>query len=452
MIFEVKHLFEHLDKFNEANHLYVGYSGGLDSHVLIHVMVELVGKKKVTAVHVNHQLSANSDTWQEHCEDICLELGVDIICKTVSIKNRGTGIEDAAREARYGIFEKLLKKNDLLILAHHADDQIETMLFRLFRGSGIKGMSGMPISRLLGNGELFRPLLPFFRRDLESYASANQINWIEDDSNLDISFDRNFIRHKLIPTINERWPNSSFQLNRSANIFAESDFLINVLAQKDFAIVTEVSERVGWSISINKLNGFEIIRQKNILKYWFSLHNLTLPSYAVLDNVLDQMISSKIDAEPVVSWGDLQLRRFNKKLYLLPFNFDDPNYSFKKKKGLELLEKYSIKWDGSSQLILPDSSSLCVKRKMKGGLRIDVKKNLEIRFRSGGERCKPKGRSGSNTLKKLFQEYSLEPWLRNNVPLIYIDNYLAAVGDLWICDEFCAEPDELGIQLEWLYQ
>ncbi|MGI9269142.1 MAG: tRNA lysidine(34) synthetase TilS, partial [Porticoccus sp.] len=116
-----------------------------------------------------------------------------------------------------------------------------------------------------------------------------------------------------------------------------------------------------------------------------------------------------------------------------------------------LLEKYPIKWDGSSQLILPDSSSLCVKRKIKGGLRMDFKKNLEIRFRSGGERCKPKGRSGSNTLKKLFQEYSLEPWLRNNIPLIYIDNHLAAVGDLWVCDEFCAEPDELGIQLEWLH-
>jgi tRNA(Ile)-lysidine synthase len=451
MTFEVNNLSEHLNKFNKANHLYVGYSGGLDSHVLLHVIIELIGKKRITAVHVNHQLSSNSDIWQKHCEDRCLEIGVDIICKTVSIKNRGTGIEDAARNARYSVFEKLLKKNDLLILAHHADDQIETMLFRLFRGSGIKGMSGMPISRLLGNGELFRPLLPFFRRDLESYASANQINWIEDDSNLDIAFDRNFIRHKLIPTINERWPNSSFKLNRSANIFAESDFLINILAQKDFKIVKEVSERVGWSISIDKLNGFEIIRQKNILRYWFNLHNLTLPSYAVLDNALNQMIGSKIDAEPIVSWGDLQLRRFNKKLYLLPLNFEDPNYSVKKKKGRELLEKNSIKWDGSSHLILPDSSSLCVKLKMKGGLRIDVKKNLEIRFRSGGERCKPQGRSGSNTLKKLFQEYSLEPWLRNNIPLIYIDNRLAAVGDLWVCDEFCAEPDELGIQLEWLH-
>lgn len=451
MTFEVNNLSEHLNKFNKANHLYVGYSGGLDSHVLLHVIIELIGKKRITAVHVNHQLSSNSDIWQKHCEDRCLEIGVDIICKTVSIKNRGTGIEDAARNARYSVFEKLLKKNDLLILAHHADDQIETMLFRLFRGSGIKGMSGMPISRLLGNGELFRPLLPFFRRDLESYASANQINWIEDDSNLDIAFDRNFIRHKLIPTINERWPNSSFKLNRSANIFAESDFLINILAQKDFKIVKEVSERVGWSISIDKLNGFEIIRQKNILRYWFNLHNLTLPSHAVLDNALNQMIGSKIDAEPIVSWGDLQLRRFNKKLYLLPLNFEDPNYSVKKKKGRELLEKNSIKWDGSSHLILPDSSSLCVKLKMKGGLRIDVKKNLEIRFRSGGERCKPQGRSGSNTLKKLFQEYSLEPWLRNNIPLIYIDNRLAAVGDLWVCDEFCAEPDELGIQLEWLH-
>ena len=451
MTLEVNHLSEHLNKFNKANHLYVGYSGGLDSHVLLHVIIELIGKKRITAVHVNHQLSSNSDIWQKHCEDRCLEIGVNIICKTVSIKNRGTGIEDAARNARYSVFEKLLKKNDLLILAHHADDQIETMLFRLFRGSGIKGMSGMPISRLLGNGELFRPLLPFFRRDLESYASANQINWIEDDSNLDIAFDRNFIRHKLIPTINERWPNSSFKLNRSANIFAESDFLINILAQKDFKIVTEVSERVGWSISIDKLNGFEIIRQKNILRYWFNLHNLTLPSYAVLDNALNQMIGSKIDAEPFVSWGDLQLRRFNKKLYLLPLNFEDPNYSVKKKKGRELLEKNSIKWDGSSHLILPDSSSLCVKLKIKGGLRIDVKKNLEIRFRSGGERCKPQGRSGSNTLKKLFQEYSLEPWLRNNIPLIYIDNRLAAVGDLWVCDEFCAEPDELGIQLEWLH-
>jgi|MDTG01.1.fsa_nt_gb tRNA(Ile)-lysidine synthase len=451
MTFQVSHLLVHLDKFNNANHLYVGYSGGLDSHVLLYALTEFVDIKKITAIHINHKLSRNSDMWQKHCEDTCFALGINIICKTIYIKNKGAGVENAARDARYSIFEKLLNKGDLLVLAHHADDQVETMLYRLLRGSGTKGACGMPISRPLGLGMLFRPMLPFFQIDIKSYAQIQGISWIEDESNKDITFDRNYIRHKVVPIINDRWPNFSVQLNRSGKIFAESDHLMSMLAAQDFENIKEIQEKVGWSIPINKLSNFEKIRQKNILRYWIAKHNLVLPSYAVLENGLNQLMNSRADAQPIVSWCKIQLRRFKKKLYLLPIDFNDINYWAVKKKGGALAAKKNLKWNGKSKINLPDGSTLSIISKTNVGIKIDENKLIEIRFRDGGERCKPKGRESSNTLKKLFQEYELEPWLRNNIPLIYIDNSLAAVGDLWVCDDFSFEIDGVDVQLKWGY-
>ena len=451
MTFEVACLSKYLTKFHDAKNLYVAYSGGLDSHVLLHAIASLVGANRVIAVHVNHQLSSNANKWQRHCEEQCSALGVNLVCELVDVSSTGSGLEQAARKARYDTFEKLLKKNDLLILAHHADDQAETILYRLFRGSGIKGISGIPETRSLGDGKLFRPLLDFSRADLESYASTHDIKWVEDESNQEIVFDRNFIRHKVLPVVTDRWPELVSQLSRSAKIYGEAGHLLNVLAEQDLKSMREKSERVGWSISIDMFKRLEKSRQKNLIRHWVAEHKMPLPPYNVLDALLNQMLLSSIDAQPLVSWSGVELRRFNKKLYLFSADFDNSSHIIDRKKGISSPAQLSISWDGFNKILLPNNSSLSTKISSVGGLKIHKKNIIEIRFRAGGERCKPFGRSGTNTLKKLFQEHNLEPWLRNKVPLVYVDGTLAAVGDLWVCDDFFALTDETGVELKWSF-
>ena len=451
MSLQVSCLSRYFPTFNNAEHLYVAYSGGLDSHVLLHIMASLVGPKSFTAIHINHQLSINADNWQQHCKDCCSKLGVPLIVETIKVENKGFGLEQAAREIRYDIFRKLLDKTDLLLLAHHADDQAETVLYRLLRGAGTKGLSGMPISRPLGLGGLFRPLLAFSRADLESYASIHGLEWIEDESNKDVSFDRNFLRHKVLPIISERWPDCLSKLNHTANLCADSGHLTEVLAAQDLTGMSEKSERIGWSISIDDLACLEESRQANVLRYWASVHRLPSPRHSVLRVVLNEMLLARPDAKPLIVWAGVQLRRFKKRLYLLPADSSDSNHYVADTGESAITMQPSIKWDGINQIMLPNKGSISTKLLSTGGLRISKQCDVEIRFRAGSERCKPFGRSGSNTLKKLFQEYALEPWLRSKVPLIYIDGKLAAVGDLWICDGFFASANELGVELQWRF-
>ncbi len=451
MSFQSSHLFRYLPKFNNAEHLYVAYSGGLDSHVLLHAMVSLVGLKSFTAIHINHQLSINADNWQQHCKDCCSKLGVPLIVETIKVENNGFGLEQAAREIRYGIFRKLLDKTDLLLFAHHADDQAETVLYRLLRGAGTKGLSGMPISRPLGLWGLLRPLLTFSRADLASYASIHGLEWIEDESYRDVSFDRNFLRHKVLPIISERWPDCSSKLNHTANLCADSDHLAEVLAIQDFAGISEKSERIGWSIPIDNLACLEESRQANVLRYWVSIHKLPSPRYSVIRTVLNEMLLARPDAKPLIVWVGVQLRRFKKRLYLLPADSSDSNHHVIDTGELAVTMQPGIKWDGINQIMLPNKGNISTKLLSTGGLRISKQCDIEIRFRVGSERCKPFGRNGSSTLKKLLQEYALEPWLRSKVPLIYIDGKLAAVGDLWVCDGFFASPNEFGVELQWRF-
>ena len=444
-------LSEHIPKLNDANHVYVAFSGGLDSHVLLHAIVSLIDSKFITAVHVNHQLSPNADSWQQHCKNVCFKLGIHIITEVVKVKKKGEGLEQAARDVRYKIFTKLLSKNDLLIMAHHADDQAETVLYRLLRGAGTKGLSGMPACRPLGLGELFRPFLSFSRDELEEYASSHNIKWIEDESNINTNYDRNFLRHKVLPVIAQRWPDCAYKLNHAAKLCAESDYLVDALSMQDLGCLSEKSERIGWSISIDALFGLDQSRQANVIRCWIAKNQLPPPRYSVLKVILNQMLFARPDSQSLVSWGGVQLRIFKRKMYLLPAGFDTSSQAIEDTGELAPTSKTSIKWDGVSTVNLFNGSRLSAKLSSTGGLKVSKKNYIEIRFRSGGERCKPLGRSGSNTLKKLFQEYTLEPWLRNKVPLIYVDGKLAAVGDLWVCTEFFTSTEKTGIQLQWSF-
>jgi len=440
MSFSPDHLAPHVPKIRRAGHCYLAYSGGMDSHVLLQAVVKLLGADAVTAIHINHQLSKNADAWRQHCQARCDELGVVMQAEIVTIDNDGQGVEQAAREARYAVFEKLLSLSDLLLMAHHADDQVETVIYRLLRGSGPRGLAGMPQVRSLGPGELLRPLLSYTRAELEVYARAENLNWIEDESNQDLSFDRNFIRQKVVPVIAERWTDYCPRVAHSAALCGESDQLAEILAAQDLIAVYERAERIGWSIALDPMMTLDYLRQGNLLRHWAGQHGLPQPGHKVVETILHELLPAREDAEPLVIWAGVQLRRFHRRLYLLPVDLEAPDQL-----------PATIEWCAGEVLSLPDNSQLSMTLEQGKGLKLSRGDTVEIRFRAGGERCKPLGRSRSNSLKKLFLEYGLEPWLRNRIPLIYIQDQLAAVGDLWVCDEFSVGESEAGFAIEWRF-
>ena len=419
-----------------APQLLVAVSGGLDSMLLLTLLAERVNPERLTAVHINHGISENADNWQAQVAQYCQQLGVALVSEKVTLMNSGEGLEAEARNARYAVFEGLLEHNGLLFLGHHADDQVETVLYRLMRGAGAKGLSGMPNKRVLGKGYLVRPFLDCAKSTLENEAQLRNLAWIEDESNEDNRFDRNYLRNAVIPQISQRWPDYTQSIKRTAELSSESDQLAKELAVIDLQALDLKEERAGWSISIKALLMLSPLRQKNILRYWSELQSLVPPSMTIIDEVLTSVISARQDACPEVIWQLQRWSRFKNRLYLLQCTRQ------------EFKAEQIFSWDMQKQLDLDDDNHLRADKQMGQGIKSTVKQ-VEIRFRQGGERCKPAGRGHSNSLKKLLLEYELAPWLRHRVPLIYVDEQLIAVGDLWVCEDWLASSDEIGQMIHW---
>lgn len=419
-----------------AKRVWVAYSGGLDSTVLLHQVAQLE-LPDLRAMHVNHQISPNANNWQRHCEQTAKDLGIELVVETVSVEDTGKGLEEAARNQRYQVFAKHLSIGDVMLSAHHANDQAETLLFRLMRGAGLKGLCGVPATRLIGRKtQLLRPFLGVSRAELEIWASKHKISWVEDESNDDTGIDRNYIRHQVIPNLLSRWPNAIDQIANSASLLADSQQLLDAYLEEDLKACKLRRERVGESITLNVFLNFDAIRQNHLLRYWIARRELLLPAQQHLVEI-HKLLNSAPDAKPEVSWGPVgkcagggSFFRYQNRLYLgcrLNYALDqDAIYQ---------------KWDGVSKLTL-GNFSLAGKAAKQGLQQADY----HILFREGGERCQPAQRDNSQTLKKLLQEYRLEPWLRDSVPLIFRGQQLAAVGDLWICDGFVAEG---GFQPVW---
>ncbi|HCO59732.1 MAG TPA: tRNA lysidine(34) synthetase TilS, partial [Porticoccaceae bacterium] len=419
-------------------------SGGLDSHVLLHGVAQLLGGDRLSAIHVNHQLSPQARHWEEHCRVVCGALGVEFICSVVDVPDRASQ-ENAAREARYRVFEARLGDGDLLLMAHHADDQAETILYRLMRRSGPRGLAGMPRSRSLGEGRLLRPLLALDKKNLEAYAEDHKLSWVEDDSNRFQQFDRNFLRHEIITRLASRWPNYAARIADAGVLCGQADQLNRDLAALDLQTLTMRQERRGWSIEIAPLTALGRIRQANVLRYLAMGRGLAPPGHRVIDEVLDHLLSASAGRNPQVRWPGGQWRRYRQRLYLLHLEnrITGP--------GNTAGADPRLSWKPAEALLLPDGAKLEAEPSLGQGLKVELADNLRVGFRQGGERCRPAGRAGSASLKKLFQEYDLEPWLRGRVPLIYAGDELAAVGDLWVSEGFQASPGEGGWRLTWNY-
>jgi len=420
---------------------WVAYSGGLDSQVLLNIARKAISPSQLQAIHINHGLSPQAETWQEHCRLYCEHLNIEFQCRKVEIDNSDSNLELQARQARYAVFESLIQENDYILMAHHQDDQMETILYRLLRGSGPKGLAGIPAQRKIGNGALLRPLLKYSKEALIEYADQSGLNWIEDESNKDINFDRNFLRQNIIPSIKSRWPSAGKSMQRSAELLFESERLLQDLAKID---VGEFIEEKKPSLPIDIMKGEDNSRQRNLLRYWFQdlaeLYDIPMPGFEELRRIVEEVIPAAEDAQPLIFWKhagtDMQLRRFAGKLYVL--------------------KDFPAKIDKTPQSIIPGenldlgANLGCIKLEAVTSEGVIFKEGdeLEIRFDSSQTEAKPVGRK-TRTFKKLYQDYGVPSWLRDRIPLLYINGELAAVADLFICHEKAAKKGQKQLSISW---
>ena len=355
--------------------IHLGFSGGLDSMVLLHALAnEAALHNKIRAVHINHALSPQAEAWQTHCQQVCEVLAIP--CQTLKVSfNRKANIEEEARNARYLAFSQLLKKNHCLVTAHHQDDQAETVLLHLFRGAGIKGLSGIPETSPFSQGFLHRPFLAISRATLLTYATAHQLNWIVDESNADVHFSRNFVRQQVLPLLQTKWPSVCKNLVRTSELCRQAEANLNELAEMDCpslqALHNENStiKRGFKELPLTPLRQLSEARLSNVLRRWLKKNAARMPNYDTLRRLIDEVILAGKDRNPVVSWDNVVIKRFRDRLFLNQRGLTSPTNT--------------VQWpDFPKSLVLPGIGTLSAQLAAEG-IEISPGDQLEIRFRQG---------------------------------------------------------------------
>jgi tRNA(Ile)-lysidine synthase len=422
-----------------APRFWVAYSGGLDSHVLLHLCARLRGSAGLDfrAVHVHHGLQTQADAWSEHCAKVCEQLGLPHLGLKIDARAKpGESPEEAARRARYAAIKAQMAAGDILLTAQHRDDQAETLLLQLLRGAGLAGLAAMPERAPLEPGFLLRPLLGFSRAELKAYALEQRLDWIEDPSNQDGAYDRNFLRNDIIPRLEQRWPGLKKALARSAGHCAEAQRQLGDLAAD---LCRAALNPDGRSLSVARLRGFKEADRRLVLREWMRAQGFRMPSQAVVERILQEALPARQDKTPKVAWREGEVRRYRDGLHLLP-----PLPAFDASVALD--------WDGLAPLRLPGGNgTLSATPGAASGIALEHWRAglTRVGYRQGGERCRLPGRAGTHELKKLFQEKGVPPWLRERAPLVFIGGELAAVADWWVCEPFAGREGGEAVALAW---
>ncbi|UAA39722.1 tRNA lysidine(34) synthetase TilS [Paraneptunicella aestuarii] len=436
--------------------LTVAYSGGVDSHVLLHLCSELrhaYPQLELKAIHVNHGISDNADDWQQHCVSVCAGLNIPLLVKKVRVeKTSRQSLEALAREERYQAFQQTLTEKEVLLLGQHQQDQAETLLLQLKRGAGPKGLSAMPEWGLLpwnaasSNIHCLRPLLQVDKSQILEYAKLHGLQWVEDESNTDTQYDRNFLRQQVLPLLEQRWQGFSAALGRSARLCAEQQALLDEQADE---FIGDLGSKAN-ALNIEALLSHSLAWQKQILRRWISVlsqqnTDLAMPSEKQLQHIIADVLSAADDANPVVVAGEWQYRRYQGHLYLLPV--------FQDLKHIEL--HWTSSENESEPLQLPDGLG----HYYLSTARPDIEQatylplvnpdahKICVRFSGFGIRFKLRHHSMSKPLKQWFkEEWKLPPWERERLPLLFVDEQLVAVGNRWIAhDDVFASLNHLDV-------
>ena len=389
--------------------LWIAYSGGLDSHTLLHILCHLSHPKYLTAIHINHQISPHANYWEQHCEQITRSLGVTFTSTRLSGLSAGQpDLEARARTARYAAYSAIVPANAILLMGHHLDDQAETILMRLCRGSGPTGLAGIPAQRQHQHFTLFRPLLTSSRAQIQHYAHEQKLAWIEDHSNASDHFSRNYLRHTVLPLLEKKWPAARENLCRSAQHCAEQNRLVHPMID---AIVTRITEQNSLHIPALLRETDDI--QKAVIRQWQATWSPYPFTSKQLDNLFRSVIHARIDSEPALVHHQYIIRRYRENLYYLPKAVSTPPIE-------------PITWPANQLSLTIPALKQVLKRQgtQENSLFNQV---LTVRFRQGGERFHPVGRSASHPVKKLLQAWGVPPWERGYIPLIYAGDILVAI-------------------------
>jgi tRNA(Ile)-lysidine synthase len=435
----------------------IGFSGGVDSVVLLDLLVSLSVPLEfaLSAVHINHGISPRAAEWSSFCQHLCHSRGVPLETAKLKISREpGVSLEAAAREERYRIFSKL--QADYVVLAQHLDDQAETVMLQLLRGAGVKGLSAMPVVRAIrGAGikdpwqpqsgpvvdagtppypRILRPLLEISRREIEDYAWGHALQWITDESNDDTAFDRNFLRRDFFPLLEKRFPSYRKTFLRASGHMAEASALLDELAVVD----SSECARTG-SIEIERLRQLSFLRAKNLLRYVLTRSGAILPSTAKLEDMLRQLLASGPDAKLHVRFGSTEVGAFRGLIHI-------------RNAGATLSPDWCMPWLGEKQLVLSELGG-ALKFTPGEGAGISLRKLTEypvtVRLRCGGERLRPDCKRPRRSLKNLLQEAAVPPWERKMLPLIFSGEHLMCVPGLGVDCEFQAAPGEEALDVAW---
>ena len=413
----------------------IAFSGGVDSVVLLHLLHQFAPRFswQLSALHVHHGISSDADAWAEFCEQRCAAYNISFHLARVDIAPlRERGIEAAARQLRYGAYAQ--HECDFLALAHHADDQAETVLLQLLRGSGVRGASAMP---MLAKREVHwvRPLLGCTREEIVAYAGAHHLRWIEDASNADERYPRNFLRHKVLPILAERFPSYRQTLARSAQHFAEAGTLLDELAQQDAQSAIQADR-----LRVSELRRLSVPRAKNLLRYFLQSRGSPMPQAVQLDDMVRQLRAARDDAAVCVAYGGWQVRRYRGGVYAL--------------RALPGLDGHlRSPWRDQDILDWPALDARLGFARAEGrGISLAKLRSapVTLRVRQGGEAMRPHAHGPTRTLKNLLQEQHVPPWLRDRLPLLYCGEELVCVLGVAIAAEFQAGEHEAGVQMSFI--
>jgi len=442
LVFTAERLLQVLSTFPEVNSYIVGLSGGADSTALVHALCKVRERLRVpfSAVHVNHGIHAESNLWQRQCEQFCRGQGVELTCLQIELKHAsGKGLEAEARQLRYEAMSSLLGPADCLLTAHHADDQAETLLLNLMRGSGVDGLTAMPESRPLGDGYLQRPLLRFKNSVLKDYLHRHEIEWIEDPSNQYLNHDRNFVRHELIPLMEKRWPEVNQRLLLTQDAMTDARHLLERLA--DEYLEPNLYHPFVLHITPKCITEPQLFRL--VVRRWMRQSGVpVIPAYK-LGTFVDQVKRADSDHKISVSWDRCLLRWYKDRLWL--------------QTDSEIMPCPAVRWPGGqTELDLGEDVGLMSIKAMEptqrqlspvidmftgSRFRVDSRVNIRDAVISQGSHHK--------SLKKLFQANEIPPWLRNSIPICLLDDEIVALGDWCFDEQFANWLSDHGIGLYW---
>lgn len=418
--------------------LLLAYSGGLDSRVLLAWLVALRDADPdygLRAVHVHHGLSPHADEWVAHCQQICAAHHVPLeVIRLQLVCGPRQSLEAVARQARYAALAARLSPGERLLTAHHQDDQLETLLLAVKRGAGPRGLAAMGRRQAFAGGELVRPLLGHRRAELAAWATAAGLTWIEDESNAEQGFDRNFLRHAIVPALQARWPGIAQAASRSARLCAEQEALAAELAQADLALCQGEQAQ----LQLAPLSTLSVPRRHNLLRHWLRQQTGTVPSETQLHSIWPQLVLAQADATPALHWAGGTLYRFAGALHQVAKSVVLPP------------GQASLTENGLCRL--PEELGWAGLRACDGGkLRLpDEHESVSVRWGlPGGTRLRPIGRGGSRPLKKLWQELGVAPWLRARWPVLYYGEEPVAIAGRLICEAGAPRPGMARATLIW---